>query len=242
VLSILRRQSAQRIPASGLLAVVADAVYAGNDERLPGPLWRAWEEDLPRLPGSAGEARDLLELAGAGPVRLLDGFEARRDRVLDGALAEFRIVHFATHARTQAADGRPLGLVLSRFDKAGRPLDDMLGLAELYNLALPAELAVLSACSTILGEDVAGEGLMGLTRGFMHAGATRVVVSLWDVRDSAARESMRRFYRALLIDGAAPGEALRQAQASMWRDGWPVRDWAVFVLQGDWRPFPIADR
>lgn len=242
ILPILRRQSAERESGEGLLAVVADAVYAADDERLTSPTREAGETHLRRLRGSAVEAQDLVKLADAGPVRLLEGFAARRDEVLGGALNGFRIVHFATHARTKSASGRPLGLVLSLFDEEGRPVDDVLGLDDLYNMALPADLAVLSACGTVLGENVAGEGLVGLTRGFMHAGTPRVVVSLWDVRDTAARESMRRFYGALLDEGAPPGEALRRAQASMWRDGWAVRDWAAFVLQGDWRPFPVKNR
>jgi len=81
---------------------------------------------------------------------------------------------------------------------------------------------------------------MGLTRGFIHAGAPRVVVSLWNVRDRAVRELMRRFYQNLLQDRRPPGEALRRAQVAMWTEGWEVRDWAAFVLHGEWRPFSLV--
>ncbi len=241
VLGVLRQLTAGRRAADGLLAVVADPVYGPRDDRLPNsapvpppvPRYR-------RLPSAAAEARDLLALAAGGPTLLLAGFEARRDRVMAGALEGFRIVHFATHAETQATPGRPLGLVLSRLDEGGRPIEGILGLQELYGLRLPAELVVLSACGTALGEEIRGEGLLGLSRGFMHACTPRVVVSLWAIRDRAARELMGRFYQALLRDRTGPAEALRRAQASMWRDGWPVHDWAAFVLQGDWRPFPVT--
>jgi len=240
VLAVLREQTAGRRGAAGLLAVVADPVYEPDDERLTHPSADAPPEPhYNRLPGSAGEARDLLELA-AGRTLLLESFEARRDRVMAGALEDYRILHFATHAQTAASSTYPLGLVLSRFDETGREGDGTLGLQELYRLHLPAELAVLSACGTALGEGIEGEGLIGLSRGFMHAGTPRVVVSLWAVRDRATRELMRRFYRALLHDRARPAEALRRAQAAMWRDGRPTYQWAAFVLQGDWRPFPVT--
>ncbi|MCP4659316.1 MAG: CHAT domain-containing protein [bacterium] len=250
VLGVLRRLTAGRRAADGfprrgtnggLLAVVADPVYERSDDRLPNP---APPGSLPapryrRLPSAAEEARDLLALAAGEPTLLLAGFEARRDRVMAGALEGFRIGHFATHAQTEATPGRPLGLVLSRFDERGRPVEGILGLQELYGLHLPAELVVLSACGTALGEEIRGEGLLGLSRGFMHAGTPRVVVSLWAVRDRATRELMGRFYQALLRDRTSPAEALRRTQASMWRDGWPIHDWAAFVLQGDWRSFPV---
>ena|ERR1700674_3424461 len=73
--------------------------------------------------------------------------------------------------------------------------DGFLRANEIYNLNLPAELVVLSACETGLGKDIKGEGLVGLTRGFMYAGPRRVVVSLWNVNDKATAELMARFYR-----------------------------------------------
>lgn len=240
ILPILRRRVDQS-RSNGLLAIVADAVYAAGDERLVKSESNPSRASLfQRLPGSAEEAKNLLSLASSAPTRLLEGFSARRDRVLAGALDGFRIVHFATHAQTRPGSGHKLGLVLSLFDENGMSLDGILSLDDLYNLSLTADLAVLSACSTLLGEDVAGEGLVGLTRGFMHAGTPRIVVSLWDVQDNAARETMSRFYKFLLHDELPPGEALRQAQVSMWRDGWAVRDWGAFILQGDWQPFPLS--
>jgi len=95
---------------------------------------------------------------------------------------------------------------------------------------------VLSACQTGLGQEVRGEGLVGLTRGFMYAGAARVVVSLWNVNDRATSELMGRFYRKMLKEGRPPAAALRSAQVEMWQQkAWQAPYyWAAFVLQGDW--------
>jgi CHAT domain-containing protein len=84
---------------------------------------------------------------------------------------------------------------------------------------------------------VRGEGLVGLTRGFMYAGAARVVVSLWAVSDRGTSELMARFYRNLLNKGERPAEALRAAQLELWRGSrWQAPYyWAPFVLQGEWR-------
>jgi CHAT domain-containing protein len=105
-------------------------------------------------------------------------------------------------------------------------------------LKLPAELVVLSACRTGLGKEVKGEGLIGLTRGFMYAGAPRVVVSLWSLSDRPTAELMARLYKKML--GRArlpPAAALRAAQVEMLTDKrWEhPYFWAGFVLQGEWR-------
>jgi CHAT domain-containing protein/tetratricopeptide (TPR) repeat protein len=238
VLALLRRETAGRTPAPGLIAALADPVFDAEDERLGASAEGRRGAAYPRLAATGTEARDLLALAPDASNLLLEGFEARLDRVIEGQLAGFRIVHFATHTQTTASRDRPYGLLLSLVDSAGRPLEGLLGLRDLYHLRLPAELVTLSACGTALG-DLEAEGLMGLTHGFMRAGTPRVVVSLWAVEDRATRELMRRFYRALLHDRAGPAEALRRAQLSMWSEGRAPHQWAAFVLHGDWRPFLI---
>ena len=96
---------------------------------------------------------------------------------------------------------------------------------------------VLSACQTALGKEVRGEGLIGLTRGFMYAGAARVVASLWNVNDAATAELMKRFYQAMLLEKQAPAAALRAAQLALARDArWSAPYyWSGFVLQGEWK-------
>ena len=119
----------------------------------------------------------------------------------------------------------------------GRPRDGFLPAYDVYNLRLNADLVVLSACETALGEDIRGEGLIGLTRGFMYAGAARVVSSLWRVPDIATATLMQRFYRGILVDHLAPAASLREAQRSVRADPrWSAPYyWAGFVIQGEWR-------
>ena len=122
-------------------------------------------------------------------------------------------------------------------DEKGQPQDGYLRLQDIYNLNLPADLVVLSACQTGVGREVRGEGLIALTRGFMYAGAARVVASLWKVDDVATAELMAEFYKQMFRDGLTPAAALRAAQIKLshqprWRSPYY---WAGFVLQGEWK-------
>jgi CHAT domain-containing protein len=110
-------------------------------------------------------------------------------------------------------------------------------LNDIYNLNLPVDLVVLSACNSGLGKEVRAEGLVGIVRGFMYAGAARVVASLWKVEDEATAELMKRFYQHMLQDKKPAAAALRQAQVEMWQQKqWrSPYYWAAFVLQGEWK-------
>jgi CHAT domain-containing protein len=146
-------------------------------------------------------------------------------------------VHFATHGLINSQRPQLSGIVLSLVNEQGRPQDGFLRMHDIYNLRFGAELVVLSACQTALGKRVKGEGLVGLVRGFMHAGAPRVAASLWNVRDEATAELMKRFYEKMLKDGLPPAAALRAAQVSMWKEKrWEAPYyWAGFALQGEWK-------
>jgi len=129
------------------------------------------------------------------------------------------------------------GLVLSLVDENGKPQDGFLRMSEIFNLEMPADLVVLSACQTALGKEIKGEGLVGLTRGFMHAGAQRVVASLWQVDDLATAELMKHFYHGMLKENLRPAAALRSAQIEMskiprWSSPYY---WAGFIIQGEWK-------
>ena len=128
-------------------------------------------------------------------------------------------------------------MVLSLLNEQGQTQDGFLRLHDIFNLNLPAELVVLSACQTGLGKEVKGEGLVGLTRGFMYAGARRVVVSLWSVNDVATSEVMGKFYQKILQEKQNPVTALREAQLEMWNSQqWKSPYyWAAFTVQGDWK-------
>jgi CHAT domain-containing protein len=157
--------------------------------------------------------------------------------VLKRDLSRFRYIHFATHGLLNSAQPELSGLVFSLVDETGQPQDGFLRLHEVFNLKLNAEVVVLSACQTALGKEVRGEGLIGLTRGFMYAGAPRVLASLWPVDDLATAELMKRFYRGLLKDNARPAAALRAAQLEIAKQKrWAAPFyWAGFVMQGEWR-------
>jgi CHAT domain-containing protein len=156
---------------------------------------------------------------------------------LSADLAHYRIVHFATHGFVNDRHPDLSGLVLSLVDRQGNAQDGFLRLRDVYALHLPAELVVLSGCQTGLGEEIRGEGLVGLVRGFMYAGTPRVVASLWSVEDRATAALMSEFYRRLLGSSRPPAEALRQAQLAIraqprWRHPFY---WAGFAFQGDWQ-------
>lgn len=193
--------------------------------------------NLPRLPFSRQEAEAIFAVvADTTGLKALD-FQANRATATSGDLSQYRIVHFATHGLLNSERPEWSGLVLSQVDETGQRQDGFLRLHEIYNLKLPAELVVLSACQTALGKEIRGEGLVGLTRGFMYAGAQRVVASLWQVDDLATAELMGKFYKGMLQDKLRPAAALRAAQIEMFktkRRQLPYF-WAAFVLQGEWK-------
>ncbi len=119
-------------------------------------------------------------------------------------LVNYRILHFATHGLLDDTHPEFSGLVFSLYDKNGKSQDGFLRLNQIYNLNLNSDLVVLSACQTALGKDVRGEGLIGLTRGFMYAGARRVVASLWKVDDAATAEFMKRFNKIFYRKNSRP--------------------------------------
>jgi CHAT domain-containing protein/tetratricopeptide (TPR) repeat protein len=260
VLAVLRRETAGRKLAEKAVAVLADPVFDKDDDRvaqsgrrvrpearnqLTRDLQRAVAEtsgtggsgSIPRLPFSRVEAEAILGSAPAGKVMKAVGFRASRATATSPELAEYRIVHFATHGLLNNEHPELSGIVLSLVDEQGRPQDGFLRLHELYNLNLPVELVVLSACQTGLGKEVKGEGLVGLVRGFMYAGAPRVVASQWKVDDWATAELMKQFYGGMLKDGMRPAAALRAAQVRMLNQKrWQAPYyWAGFVLHGEWK-------
>ena len=250
-LSVLRRDASGRETAPKQVVVFGDPVFEANDPRVggsapnqlrrePNLLERSASEigigHFERLWSSRLEAESIVALAGRAQVRKAVDFEASRQAATSVELGDYRIVHIATHALLNNQHPELSGLVFSLVDRAGHPLDGFLRSYEVYNLRLRAELVVLSACQTALGEDVRGEGLMGLTRGFMYAGAPRVIASLWRVPDRGTAELMKRLYEGMLLKGLRPAAALRAAQLAMRNDPrWKAPyNWAGFALQGEW--------
>jgi CHAT domain-containing protein/tetratricopeptide (TPR) repeat protein len=241
VLTELRERSATRRPPSGRLAIVADPVFGPSDERLKGkPAWRAklGSGELPRLGGTAAEARTILALVHGGPVLEKTGFAATPMLLTGGELDGYGILHFATHGTDLASHPELSAIVLSMVDSDGHPQDGYLRAKDIARHEISADLVVLSACSTALGPEIDREGMFGLPQSFLAAGARQVLVSLWKVGENSTAELMQRFYRHLLADPPLPaGRALRLAQAEMWQlPQWKAPyHWAGFVLQGDWR-------
>ncbi len=242
VLGRMRKKLESRQPEAGPIGLLADAVFERRDRRLidkigeprPGekePDSGLGIERLGRLRYTDTEADEILKLFPAETGFSARGFLASRETAMSPEFLRNRILHFATH-NIVAEHPDLSGLVLSRFDASGRRMQGFLGVQEIYGLKLSAELIVLSACGTGLGSEVRGEGVLGLTRAFLHSGAKRVVVSLWSVQERETTELMTRFYRKLR-DGLPASAALRSAQASMFSDSYRPRAWASFVLQGE---------
>ena len=192
---------------------------------------------LPRLPFTRREAQKILAVTPAGQGMAALDFKANRATLFSPELAQYRIVHIATHGLIDSANPGFSGLVLSLVDEQGKPQDGFLGLEDIYNLNINADLVVLSACQTGLGKQIEGEGLIGMTRGFMYAGASRVLASLWNAEDEATAELMAQFYKAMEQDHLSPAAALRQAQIQMWKQKrWSdPYYWAGFQMQGEWK-------
>jgi CHAT domain-containing protein len=258
----LRKGLATRQPASGEIAVVADPVFSADDKRVKGLAPQRRPEPttialrlrgtpyvemalrghsgilrsgaLDRLPASRDEAYAIARLASERSLIKLD-FDANRQMVMSGALSDYRYLHFATHAYVDDMFPGLSWLALSTVDRNGREQPGYLQLNDIYRLRLNADLVVLGACRTGLGKQLRGEGMIGLTRGFIYAGAPRVVVSLWDVPDQETSQLMQSFYRNLLKQKLPIAEALRRAQIEMWESAGTNAPffWAAFSLQGD---------
>jgi CHAT domain-containing protein len=254
VVAVLRRETAGRKPAAKTLAVLADPVFSLDDARVvqqknktstaakqspPDAVRSAADlglQDFVRLRFSRNEAEEIARMAPAeSTLKALD-FDASRDTVLKEDLGQYRILHFATHSLLNNEHPELSGVVLSLVDRSGRPQNGFLRLYDIYNLRLGSDLVVLSACQTALGGEIKGEGLIGLTRGFLYAGAPRVVATLWAIDDRTTAEIMKRFYEGMLARGERPAAALRAAQVATWKTrGWEAPYyWASFTLQGEW--------
>ena len=248
--AILRQETATRQPLPKTVAIIADPVFSPEDERVSGTktastasiaqMTRAAKDvgvEWERLPGTRQEAEAIMALVPEEERTESFDFQANRETVSSGELGKYRILHFATHGFANSQKPELSGVVMSLVDKNGNWQNGFLRLNDIYNLNLPVELVVLSACQTALGKNIRGEGLVGLTRGFMYAGAARVVASLWYVDDVATAQLMSQFYQGMLQDGLSPVEALRAAQLKMWQEEGSQSPyyWGAFTLQGEWR-------
>jgi CHAT domain-containing protein/Tfp pilus assembly protein PilF len=256
-LALVLSDTSQRQPAPNSIAIFANPVFDVDDPRVKSRgTTQAQSADstemvevqetfrdigfgegkIPALPASREEAEAIMAVAPPGTGMKALGFDANRAAITKPELAQYRIVHFATHGFIDYQHPELSGLVLSLVDQNGRPQEGFVRLHDIYNLKLSADLVVLSACNTGLGKDVKGEGLIGLTRGFMYAGAGGVAASLWKVDDDATAELMKHFYEGMFKRGLTPAASLREAQLGMWiQKRWHAPYyWAAFVIQGQY--------
>lgn len=191
---------------------------------------------IARLPSTLREAKAIMAVTPPEEGTAVVGFAATKERIVSDELKVYRIIHFATHGLLNNDSPGLSGIILSLVDEHGKSRAGFLRLHEIYNMDLSADLVVLSACRTGLGRNVQGEGVVGLTSGFMYAGAKSVIASLWKVDDDATAELMSHFYAAMLKDGLPPAAALKAAKREMWRQGrWRAPFyWAAFTLQGEY--------
>ena len=183
------------------------------------------------------EINSLREIATPSATFTATGFAANRKQLFSMDLSQYAILHFATHGLLDPKRPEHSGILLSMVDDQGKKQEGFISLQDVYSLRAPVDLVVLSACRTGLGKEIRGEGLVGLTRGFMYAGATTVVASLWKVDDEATSELMKRFYTEMLQNRKTPDEALRIAQNSIRQNPrWSApHNWAGFTLQGEYQ-------
>ena len=240
-LSLLERDGPAAWSAAGGPRLVAFA-----DPTLPGtpapvetaePLLRGLTERdswvWRRLAGARAEVESIAGLFAPGESSIFVGPEASEARFkTEPAVRGARYVHVASHALIDDQEPALSSLLLS--PSADGTDDGLLQTHEIFDLELAAELVVLSGCETALGQAVRGEGLLGLTRAFLSAGAVAVSVSLWPVEDESTALLMARFYRELNA-GRGPVEALRRAKLGQLRDGARSHPyyWAPFVLVGN---------
>jgi CHAT domain-containing protein len=251
-IGILRSTVAKKPRGTKTIAILADPVFETNDDRLTGKTIlptlnlnldipnqtiksRSKRGQWARIENTAIEAKGILSLVPQESDRTAAfGFDANYNWITAPSLSQYRYIHLATHGFFDEEKPALSSLLLSSFNAQGQTQKSYLRLPELFNLNLPSEMIVLSACETGLGKDVPGEGLMGMTRGFMYAGALRVAVSLWKVDDAATAQLMQQLYQSLWRSKKSHAASLREAQLKLWNEGTHPYYWSAFTLQGEW--------
>jgi CHAT domain-containing protein len=252
-------------PSGRNLLVIADPIFNSNDPRLKGNnaaqatgearglglgLESAISDvtdssapavglQLARLTGTRTEAEEIAKTArtGGGQPDLWMDLNASEDNVHTRDMNNYRVIHIATHGLLDAQRPQFTGVILSLVGNKSN--DGFLRTDEIFNLRMSPSLVMLSACETGLGKEKRGEGVIGLTRAFMYAGAPTVGVTLWSVADKSTADLMTDFYRHYLTAGGttSASKAMRNAQLSMIsakKYSAPFY-WAPFVLVGEWK-------
>ncbi len=259
LLSLIKKRKSNDDLHKRSFFVVSDPVYSLNDVRLPSKKNYYSTSDstensnlksdlvqneslnvLERLDASDEESATIFGLFNRDNSEVLSGFSANRQNFLNRQLSEFKVLHFATHGVFNEKFPDLSGIVLSQYDERSEKQNGLVWLQDIYRLKLTADLVVLSACDTAIGEDIKGEGLQSLTNGFLQIGAKSVISSHWKVEDNATLELMKSFYEILASENVPTSEALRQAKIKMFKNPnyqFPYY-WSSFTLRGDFQNKP----
>jgi CHAT domain-containing protein len=242
-LAVALHTTARNSSPGTLVAVISDPVYTPDDRRLtvaasPASQFRGDEGQprrLARLPYSALEARAVMHAFNGANIIELKGFDATARRVIELPSQELDVLHFATHAVIREDAPEQSALFLSEYAADGSPLQsDRLTADDITRSGLRADVVVLSGCATGDGRELRGEGVLGLTYGFLANGSHTVVASLWPVEDALTTRFMEEFYTAYRASGHA-ADALRTAQLRARNKSGPTV-WASFVVRSNGLP------
>ncbi|MEZ4972184.1 MAG: CHAT domain-containing protein [Cyclobacteriaceae bacterium] len=189
--------------------------------------------NLNTLPGTEVEVNEIEQLFSARNLKaqkLLKG-QADEDQIKSGSIKDYQFLHFATHGIVDEENPELSRIFLSQGDSE----DGNLYSGEIYNLELNADLVALSACETGLGKISKGEGVIGLSRALVYAGARSIIVSFWNVADASTSKLMTDFYGFLLSGNSRDfAGALRAAKRNMIQEETYAAPyyWAPFVVLG----------
>ena len=229
VIELQRRAAARPPPSKPSAMVVGDPSFGGSDcsrDDVGSDSSVCWAQSLPGARKEARRIKSLLEDTDAydGAVKKMVGDEAGKVAVVE-AMRGCDVIHLATH-------GEPGAVLLGGATRA----EGALSMAEVQRLELEARLVVLSECDSFRGK-LTSDGVIGVSRAFVAAGALTLVASLWKVDDDATLALMSHFYKALLSSGGLgdAASALRSAMVAMIHDKnnkWSMLQWAGFVVYG----------
>jgi len=192
---------------------------------------RNWSANLKPLPWTAAEANRLSQNFLPGRTLVYTERKATRANLHTEPVRNSRILHIATHGYFRDENPDNVGFILSMIDENGHPDPGFITLTELFTTRFNNELVVISGCDTALGRQLDGEGMMGLSKGFLSQGARHVISTLWPVEDKVSADFMGIFYRQLKQHQSV-SEALRASQLEL-RSNDRYRKpfyWAPYVL------------
>ncbi len=214
------------------MLLIGDPSVNGTDTRVGGSGDQSFVATFDGIPAARKEIIDIARIARQKRIAVTSwiGSEASEAKLKRSKLSAFRFLHIATHGIADPQDGEASALAL--FPDTDGPQDGILTSDEIARLKLNADLVVLSGCRTGTGQAAGAEGVVGLNRTFLLAGARCVCGSLWPVEDNWTQRLMSRFYSRLIADRLPKPKALRLAKLDLIRNGANPSQWAPFVLAG----------